>query len=564
MSGASAALVRLDLEVDLESLSPEALLEWAQQARTELTVHRRRISASRRSTLSHDVQGVAHGRRSSIDELEELQLLALRAETEGHWRTCSFARLPIQISGIALNICGIAALLRNVGILYPGLGRWVNHLVLPLYVESLLLQVLCFVRLGAVRPFWSDFKSLRHTSALGALLIAIQLAWAEMAVALATEEGDAGDFQGLGLSERGAQAAAAVSSGAAVVQTVVALYFLAQCVRRAAPVDCFWFPATVSLATPALTCAPPTRIEPMAIHVPCLPESYAPSLRIHLRQSQEPGVWARWRDAQPLLGGCRRYPKLHQPQWVLYTTLSAGVLVAVLLWPPCLWRVLRSPREVAPNAAVFVLMAPVAFVTMGVFNAGGEALIGPDGARSAAAHACVRAPTSPMRARVRAHESDARAYAHGPDAHLCCRRPFAHTRSSSLPFLPSFRAPCMRSCMRPTPQACAPSSPSTSPTSRQSSLPPSSAGARCWRRSVHSLPCGRRSHSRSSRIAPSPSSLPPPGRWTAAMALPRTEEEEAMVLAMPLAVGVLAVATITWWWAATAAGRRWRRGGPQA
>ena len=85
----------------------------------------------------------------------------------------------------------------------------------PLFVESLLLQVLCFVRLGAVRPIWSDLRSLRHTSALGALLIAIQLAWAEMAVALSTQEGGAGDFQGLGVSERGAQAAAAVSSGAA-------------------------------------------------------------------------------------------------------------------------------------------------------------------------------------------------------------------------------------------------------------------------------------------------------------------------------------------------------------
>ena len=559
---ASAALVRLDLEVDLESLSPEALLEWAQQARTELTVHRRRISASRRFAACpttcrgllmakqqhRRTRGAAAARAPRRDRGPLADLLLCTAANPG--------------LGHRANICGIAALLRNVGILYPGLGRWVNHLVLPLYVESLLLQVLCFVRLGAVRPSGRTSsrsvtrpRSARCSSPSSSPGPRWRWRSRRRRVTRAT-------FRG-GLSERGAQAAAAVSSGA-VLQTVVALYFLAQCVRRAAPVDCFWFPATVSLATPALTCAPPTRIAPMAIHGLVCPESYAPSLRIHLRQSQEPGVWARWRDAQPLLGGCRRYPKLHQPQWVLYTTLSAGVLVAVLLWPPCLWRVLRSPREVAPNAAVFVLMAPVAFVTMGVFNAGGEALIGPDGARSAAAHACVRAPTNPSRARVRAHESVARAYAHGPDAPLCCRRPFAHTRSSSLPFPSSFRAPCMRSCMRPTPQACAPSSPSTSPTSRQSSLPPSSAGARCWRRSVHSLPCGRRSHSRSSRIAPSPSSLPPPGRWTAAMALPRTEEEEAMVLAMPLAVGVLAAATITWWWAATAAGRRWRRGGPQA
>ena len=38
--------------------------------------------------------------------------------------------------------------------------------------------------------------------------------------------------------------------------------------------------------------------------------------------------------------------------------------MAVLLWPPCVFRVLTKPDEVAPNAAVFVLMAPVAFVTM--------------------------------------------------------------------------------------------------------------------------------------------------------------------------------------------------------
>ena len=48
-------------------------------------------------------------------------------------------------------------------------------------------------------------------------------------------------------------------------------WFIGRCVYRRAPVDCFWFPATVSLATPALTA-----------------------------------------------------PKLHTPEWVLHTALLAG------------------------------------------------------------------------------------------------------------------------------------------------------------------------------------------------------------------------------------------------
>ena len=101
-----------DLELDLQLLSPEALLEWAQQAKLHLRRQQRRpTSASQHSASSLEVPAdlppLALGRRSSIDELQELQLLALRAETEGYWRTCSFARLPIQVSGIALNVCGI-------------------------------------------------------------------------------------------------------------------------------------------------------------------------------------------------------------------------------------------------------------------------------------------------------------------------------------------------------------------------------------------------------------------------------------------------------------------------
>ena len=52
-------------------------------------------------------------------------------------------------------------------------------------------------------------------------------------------------------------------------------------------------------------------------------------------------------------------PSLGLPRPLVLASLAAGGIVALLLWPPCAWRMLRCPSEVA-NPSVLILMAPVA------------------------------------------------------------------------------------------------------------------------------------------------------------------------------------------------------------
>jgi hypothetical protein len=75
-------------------------------------------------------------------------------------------------------------------------------------------------------------------------------------------------------------------------------------------------------------------------------------------------------------------PAVGTPPWVRLGALIAGCIATAVLWPPCVYRALRYPRHVACNPSIFVLMAPIPFLTMAMFRSRAEEhtpLLGPVG-----------------------------------------------------------------------------------------------------------------------------------------------------------------------------------------
>ncbi|KAL1530190.1 hypothetical protein AB1Y20_001106 [Prymnesium parvum] len=221
---------------------------------------------------------------------------------------CRPAKIPLPLSGIALNIIGGVALLRQ---LERRLASWrgvADTLRWPLVVLSLALQLLFVLRLTASwrtssgrREFLlaQELQSPRALSSYGALLIASQLSFAQ-------------------LHARSPGAAAAVHA-ASVLQYIVCALFLLRCATAREGPAPFWFPATVSLATPAIV-----------------------------------------------------GPAIGTPLELQYIALGFGVATTVCCWPPCVWRMLcRRPdagEHIACDPSIFVSMAPVAFVSLGAFS----------------------------------------------------------------------------------------------------------------------------------------------------------------------------------------------------
>ena len=58
------------------------------------------------------------------------------------------------------------------------------------------------------------------------------------------------------------------------------------------------------------------------------------------------------------------------PAWLRHGGLALGVLTTALMWPPCVLRMLRRPSKCA-DPSIFMLMAPVAFCTLGLLAEGG-------------------------------------------------------------------------------------------------------------------------------------------------------------------------------------------------
>jgi hypothetical protein len=217
---------------------------------------------------------------------------------------------PIQLSGISLNIVGLAGLVLQMERLYPALSGFARALRWPLVGQSVVLQLLFVLRVcvswrqagGGDRVCFvlRELHSVRATSAYGAFLIAVQLGGMHLYVAS-------------GSTSIAAQLL--VHTGSAL-QFAVGGYFFYLVYRRGLWPDAFWFPPTVSFATPAIVGA--TIDAPLALQ---------------------------------------------------YATLASGVVVAVACWPPCAWRVLtpRAGGRLSDGPAVFVMMAPVPFVTMAAF-----------------------------------------------------------------------------------------------------------------------------------------------------------------------------------------------------
>ena len=247
--------------------------------------------------------------------------------TEERFCTCrcflaaiSPGNLPVQASGIALNIVAIASLL---GLLADRPGwAWVSPFLEPLewvlFTESLVLQALLTLRAMTVLRqgrmtdllLRQELHSRRQTAGWAALIIAGHLTWARLHPYL------------------GAPAFAMVHAFA-VLQYLTCARFLLLCWRKRSPPEPYWFPATVSLA------------------------------------------------AVGIVG-----PGIGSPRALTVVATACGCVVAATAWPVCVWRVFSKPEQVAADPSVFVMMAPVPFVTMALIaqrTADHEPLLGPVG-----------------------------------------------------------------------------------------------------------------------------------------------------------------------------------------
>ena len=213
------------------------------------------------------------------------------------------ARIPLPLTGIALNLTGLYGLMTTLSQTRPEGAGWLLPLCMPILMQSIALQMILAIRacvcwrsgtrkFGCSVQLAGELQSTRAASAYGALLIAVQLGFAHL--------------YHLG----GGAATLVVAHSASVLQYALFVRFIWLCAARRIWPEPMWFPPTVSLATPALA-------------------------------STELGT------ALP----------------VAYAALAAGAVVAIVAWPICVFRVLRD-RSLANGPVVFVQMAPVRLVTL--------------------------------------------------------------------------------------------------------------------------------------------------------------------------------------------------------
>jgi hypothetical protein len=227
---------------------------------------------------------------------------------------CELVRVPVQASGIALNIVSIAhtlEMLSDDGDIYIP-WEWLRNLVPAvshfMQAEAAVLISLCTVR--GIAYFGREHASLNVLASHCTLFVAVQL--------LASN-----------LTEHLGWSAVVAVYTAYALGCVLSLRFLWLCRKSRSLPEPFWFTATVSTASFAMV-----------------------------------------------------GPSIGAPQTLMLGSLAVGSLLAALLWPACLWRVLRNPARVAPNPTVFVLMGPIPFVTMAMFSCRTRAhapLLGPVG-----------------------------------------------------------------------------------------------------------------------------------------------------------------------------------------
>ena len=229
--------------------------------------------------------------------------------TRRHTCVCRLSRLPVQSSGIALNIVAIAGLLDLLMIADPS-RVWLKPFSAILYIESALLIALYILRALCSSSFVAELSSRTVISSHCVMCVAIDILCSQNVARL------------------GAIAVLAVHCSCAL-NLLLSGRFLYLCARRRALVEPVWFPATISVS------------------------------------------------AISLVG-----PAVGSPAWARVLALIAGCVATACLWPPCVYRALRYPRHVACNPSIFILMAPVPFLTMAMFRSRAEEhtpLLGPVG-----------------------------------------------------------------------------------------------------------------------------------------------------------------------------------------
>lgn len=221
-------------------------------------------------------------------------------------------RLPVHAGGIALNIVAMAGLAQQLARVYPDVAM-LEPVRRFLVYESVVLMVVCLLR--ALCSFERVDDTVQWRASLWAELRSMRVVASHCALLVAIQLGGWQIFQ---LTEEYnsviSGAAAAVIYIAAACNWLLSIYFLVLAYCRRASVEPFWFPPTVSLCTLAIV-----------------------------------------------------GDTLSAPFWLTRVCLVSGFFMFAVLWPVGVVRALRHPQRVAPDPSVFILMAPVPFVTLAMF-----------------------------------------------------------------------------------------------------------------------------------------------------------------------------------------------------
>ncbi|KAL1508499.1 hypothetical protein AB1Y20_004600 [Prymnesium parvum] len=239
---------------------------------------------------------------------------------------CKLGHLPVQSGGIALNLVATAGLLDTLSNTHPQ-HRWLLQPVHSVLMsESLLLQTICLVRMLCLFEFahgmWRSTLLYEISSRRVISSHSALLFSIQLLGSQLYRYSEAHEYGLGGLICGVIYASVAMNCG-------LNLLFLVLCLLRRQPVEPFWFPATVSVAGLAVI--------------------------------------------GKVIGA---------PTWLTYASLGAGCVFTAVLWPLCAYRVLWYSRVVAPDPSVFILMAPIPFVTIAMFACRphpNEPLLGPVG-----------------------------------------------------------------------------------------------------------------------------------------------------------------------------------------
>ena len=214
-----------------------------------------------------------------------------------HQRLISqLSRLPVQSSGIALNVVAMSGLVDLMVRVDHKREPFLVPIRNVLCMEGTVLLGLYVARTLCSRDFVGGLSSRTVVSSHSIFFTCLQL--------LFSHPGTAERFGGLTMARY-------IAHTSGVVNLLLNVRFLHLCARRRALAEPSWFPTTVS---------------PAAI--------------------------------------CHVGATVGTPQWVRFVGLTSGCIATAILWPICVYRALRSPRRVACNPSIFILIAPIPFVTM--------------------------------------------------------------------------------------------------------------------------------------------------------------------------------------------------------